>query len=94
MLDYEISLILHELFPYLAGAVCVIIGIIIANIFWKARIHRYAKTEIVETLEYQKNKIEQLEKDITDKNAIISDFKGYMKIAKRSALTIIGVSEK
>jgi len=98
MINYEIAEILHTLGPYLtgaiAGSVCVIIGIIIANIFWKARIHRYAKTEVVETLEYQKNKIESLEKEISNQKEIISDYKGHMKIAKKSALTIIGVVEK
>ena len=97
MIDYELALILHNIGPIiagvLAGSVCVVVGIIIANIFWKARIHRYAKTEVVETLEYQKNKIESLEKEIHEKNTIISDYKGVVKIANTAALKIIGVTK-
>ncbi len=93
MLDYELSLILRELAPYLTGAVCVIIGIIISNTFWKARIYRYAKSEILKTMEYQKNKIDQLEKDMIDKKTIISDLKGHLKIVRKSALTILGVTK-
>ena len=95
MLDYELSQILHTSGPIiagaLAGAICVIIGILIANIFWKARIHRYAKTEVVETLEYQKNKIAYLEQEIITKNSLISDLRGSLKVAKIAALKIVGV---
>lgn len=93
MLQYELSQILNVIGPYLAGAIggaiCVVIGIIISNIFWKARIHRYAKTEIVETLEYQKNKIDQLESEIREKKSLISDLKGIIKISKLAALKIM-----
>jgi len=98
MINYEIAEILHTLGPYLTGAIAggiyVVIGILIDRAYWKPRIYRYADREIVKTLEYQENKIKQLEKDIVDKNDIISDLKGHMKIAKKSALTIIGVVEK
>ena len=98
MLNYEIAEILHTLGPYLAGAlaggICVVIGILIDRAYWKPRIYRYADREIVKTLEYQDNKIKQLENVITDQKEIISDYKGHMKIAKKSALTIIGVVEK
>ena len=97
MLNYEISLILHNTGPIiagtLAGAICVIIGILISNMFWKARIHRYAKTEIVQVMEYQKNKIEQLESIIREKDSIISDQRGSLKVAKIAALKIVGCIE-
>lgn len=91
MLEYELSQVIHVLIPILGNTLSVIAGIIVSNIFWKARIHRYAKTEIVETLEYQKNKIEFLESENKRKDTIISDQKGLLKIAKNSALKIIGV---
>ncbi len=104
MIDYELAQILHVLNPIvpivvgviagtIAGAVCIGIGIIVTNGFWKARIHRYAKTEIVETLEYQKNKIESLEIEIQQKNTTISDYKGIIKISNTAALKIIGVTK-
>jgi len=93
MLNYELSQILHTLTPILGSALSVIIGIIISNAFWKARIHRYAKTEVIETLEYQKNKIDYLEKELIDKKTIISDQVGDLKIAKMAAMKIIGVTK-
>ena len=93
MLKYEISQIINTLVPYLGNTLSVISGIIISNIFWKARIHRYAKTEVVETLEFQKNKIEFLESENKRKDIIISDQKGLLKIAKMAALKIVGVSK-
>ena len=91
MLNYELIQILHVLTPILGNTLSVIAGIIISNLFWKARIHRYAKTEVVETLEYQKNKIEYLDSENKRKDVIISDQKGLLKIAKLSALKIVGV---
>ena len=93
MLNYELSQVVHVLTPILGSALSVIIGIIISNMFWKARIHRYAKTEIVETLEYQKNKIEHLEEELREKKIIISDQAGNLKIAKMTAMKIIGVTK-
>lgn len=94
MINYEIARILQYGIPVLGGVICIIVGIIIDRSYWKPRIYRYADREIVKTLEYQKNKIEQLERDIIDRDHIISDFRGHMKIARKSALTIIGVTEK
>lgn len=94
MLGYEIAKILHEFGPYLIAVFCVVIGILIDRAYWKPRIYRYADREIVKTLEYQKNKIEALKAEVMEKKEIISDYKGHMKIAKKSALTIIGVTEK
>lgn len=95
MLDYELSQILHTAGPIivgsLAGAICVIIGILVANLFWKARIYRFANATILKTLEYQSNKIEQQEEIIKDKNLIISDQRGSLKVAKIAALRIVGV---
>lgn len=93
MLEYEISRIIHELLPYISNTISVLTGIIVSNMFWKARIHRYAKTEIVETLEYQKNKIDRLEREIMEKDSIISDLRGNEKIVKIAALKIMGVTK-
>ncbi len=93
MIGYELSQLLHFAIPYMGGALCVVIGIIIANIFWKARIHRYAKTEIVETLEYQKNKIESLENEIIQKDETISEYVGIIKVVNIAALKIVGASK-
>ena len=90
-MKYLILDVIHVLTPFLGNALSMVTGIIIANIFWKARIHRYAKTEVVETLEYQKNKIEQLKKELVDKKEIISDLRGSLKVAKTAALKIVGV---
>lgn len=98
MLTYEVSQILHVIGPYfvgaLGGSILITIGVLIDRAYWKPRIYRYADREVVKTLEYQSNKIKQLENIITDQKDIISDLKGHMKIAKKSALTIIGVVEK
>ena len=91
MFSYEISRVAHVLIPYIAPTLSVIIGVIISNTFWKARIHRYAKTEVVQTLEYQKNKIERLEEIIKEKDSIISSLKGSLKVSKMAALRIIEV---
>ena len=96
MLNYEISQLVQELIsvlPIIINTLSVIAGIIIANIFWKARIHRYAKTEVVETLEYQKNKIEQLTAEVARKDFIISDLRGCLRVVKLSALKIISASK-
>ncbi len=90
MLDYEISRVVHVLIPYIAPTLSVVVGIIISNMFWKARIYRYANATILKTLEYQANKIEQLEEKIRDNNSLISDQKGSLKIVKTAALKIIG----
>ena len=91
MLNYEFAQILHTLQPYLITTGCIIVGILIDRAYWKPRIYRYADREIVKTLEYQANKIEALEQEIREKNSIISDLKGYMKIVKKSALNIVEV---
>ncbi len=88
MLEYEISQALHVILPYIGGSLCVTIGIIISNMFWKARIHRYAKTEVVETLEYQKNKIAYQDEQIRTMKSVISDLRGRLKIAKKWSLKI------
>jgi len=94
MLNYELSQIVNILAPILIAIFCILVGVLIDRAYWKPRIYRYADREIVKTLEYQKNKIDQLEQEIREKKSIISDFKGNMKIAKKSALMIIGVSER
>ena len=94
MLNYELSIILHEFGPYLIAVFCVIVGILIDRAYWKPRIYRYADREIVRTLEYQANRIEKLEEQLREKKEIISDLRGYMRIAKKSALRIMGVVEK
>ena len=91
MLKYELSQILHSVGPYLINTFSVISGIIIANMFWKARIYRYASATILKTLEYQANKIEHLEADIKIKDSLISDLRGSLKVAKIAALKIVGV---
>ncbi len=89
MWEYLIQDIVHVITPYLGASVAVISGIVISNMFWKARIHRFAKTEIVETLEYQSNKIAQLEDELREKKEIISDLKGFNKRAKINAMKIL-----
>lgn len=91
MLEYEISQILHTIAPYLVNTVSMLTGIIISNMFWKVRIYRYASSTILKTLEYQKNKIEQLEGIIIEKKDIISDQRGSLKVAKMAALKIMEV---
>lgn len=86
---YLIMDIIHTLTPFLGNTLSMLTGIIITNIFWKSRIHRYAKTEVVETLEYQKNKIEYLEQEIREKKEIISMQKGSIKAVRLSALKIL-----
>ena len=93
MLKYEISQIIHVLLPYISNTLSVISGIVISNLFWKARIHRYAKAEIIETLEYQKNKIEFLESENNRKDEIIGDQKGSLELSKIAALKIIEVTK-
>jgi len=94
MIAYEISKILNQFGPYLIAVFCLLVGVLLDRGYWIPRIYRYADREIVKTLEYQKNKIKQLEKEIIDLKEVNSDLKGYMKIAKKSALRIIGVVEK
>lgn len=91
MLEYELSQILHIVGPYLINTFSVISGIIISNIFWKARIYRYASATILKTMEYQSNKIEYLESDIRIKDNQISDLRGSLKVAKIAALKIVGI---
>lgn len=93
MLEYELSQVIHTLLPYLGNTLSVISGIIISNMFWKARIYRYANATILKTMEYQSNKIEYLENEIIDKNSLISESKGSLKIAKIAALKIIEVTK-
>lgn len=92
MLEYELSQIIHTLTPYLIVVISVLTGVVISNVFWTRRIYRYADREIVKTLEYQKNKIDALNQEIVEKNSIISELKGYLKIAKMSAAKILGVT--
>ncbi len=89
MLEYELLNLLHIVTPFLGGALCVLMGIFISNLFWKSRIHRYAKTEVVETLEFQKNKIIKLTEDVRNRNELIGELRGSIKVIKLSALNII-----
>ena len=93
MIAYEISKILNQSGPYLIAVFCVVVGILLDRGYWILRIYRYADREIVKTLEYQKNKIKQLEKEIVDLKEINSDLRGFLKIARKSALRIIGAVE-
>ena len=93
MLDYELSQVIRVLIPYLGNTLSILGGVLIANMFWKSRIHRFSKAEVIQTLEYQKNKIEQLEAEIRENKVTISDLKGSMKIAKIAALKIMGVTK-
>ena len=89
MLEYEIALILHTVGPYLIITLAIITGVVISNLFWRSRVYRFAKAEIIQTLELQKNKIEQLEEKLREKKEIISDLKAFQKRAKISALKIV-----
>ena len=61
MLSYELGILLHNLIPFIVVLLSLISGVIISNLFWKKRIHRYAKAEVQQILEYQRNKMEFLE---------------------------------
>ena len=93
MSKYIILDIVYVLTPFLGNALSMLTGIIIANIFWKARIYRYASATILKTMEFQSNKIEHLEQEIIDKKDIVSSLRGSLKVAKTSALKIIEVTE-
>lgn len=94
MINFEISRIILPATLTIGAVICILIGIMIDRGYWKPRIYRYSKAEVIKTLEYQKNKIDQLEREIVDKNDIISDYKGHEKVSRIAALKIIGVTDK
>jgi len=90
MLEYELSQLVPYGAPVLGGIICMLIGMAVTNKAWKTRIHRYAKADIIQIMEFQKNKIEQQAQQIKEKNALISDYKGKSERSRVAALKIIG----
>jgi len=90
MLEYEIAQALHYGLPVLGGIACLLIGAGIVNTAWKRKIHRYAKAEIISTLEQQDNRINQYEEDLKNAKDKIGTLEGIIKLNKKNALKIIG----
>ena len=63
---------------------------VIVNTAWKRKIHRYAKAEIISTLEQQDNRIKQYEEDLQNAKDKIGTLEGIIKLNKKNALKIIG----
>jgi len=89
MISYDVSIIVKAVLPYLTMIISLVTGVIIANLFWRSRVFRFAKAEVIQTLEYQKNKIDQLEHEARSKDQTISELRGRMKIINISALKIM-----
>jgi len=90
MLIYELSVALHYGGPVLGGIICLLIGVVVTNRGWKQKIFRYAKAEIISTLEQQDNRIKQYEIDLQVAKDRIDMLEGIIKSTKRNALNIIG----
>jgi len=90
MVEYELAQLIRLGSPVVGGILCLLIGGLIVNRAWKTRIHRYAKADIIQIMEFQKNKIEQQAQQIKEKNALISDYKGKSERSRVAALKIIG----
>ena len=90
MVEYELAQLIHFGAPVAGGILCMLIGMLIVNSAWKRKIHRYAKAEIISTLEQQDNRIKQYEKDLENANDKIATLEGIIKLNKKNALNIIG----
>ena len=90
MVEYELAQLIHFAAPVTGGILCMLIGMLIVNSAWKRKIHRYAKAEIISTLEQQDNRIKQYEKDLENANDKIATLEGMIKLNKKNALNIIG----
>jgi len=90
MVAYEIAQAIHYGVPVLGGIICMLIGALIVNTAWKRKIHRYAKAEIISTLEQQDNRIKQYEEDLQNAKDKIGTLEGIIKLNKKNALKIIG----
>jgi len=89
MLSYDVSILVKAVLPYLTMLISLVTGVIIANLFWRSRVFRFAKAEVIQTLEYQKNKIDQLEHEARSKDQTISELRGRLKMINISALKIM-----
>jgi len=93
MIEYEIAQLICFGAPVLGGILCLLIGGLIVNTGWKRKIHRYAKAEIISTLEQQDNRIKQYEKDLQIANNRIGALEAIVKKSKKSALDILETIE-
>jgi len=93
MVEYEIAQLIRLGSPVLGGVLCMIIGMLIVNTAWRRKIHRYAKAEIISTLEQQDNRIKQYKIDLGNANDKIGTLQGIIKSSKKHALKIIGSIE-
>jgi len=93
MVEYEIAQVIRLGTPLLGGIICMLIGALIVNTAWKRKIHRYAKAEIISTLEQQDNRIKQYEKDLEEAKNRIGTLEGLVEFSKNHALKILGVIE-
>lgn len=92
MLNYEIGVLLHEIIPYSVMLLSIVSGIVISNLFWKARIHRYARAEVIQMLEYNKLTADRLKVENTElkrKNTILKDQMTAVRSEVLKALAIV-----
>ena len=84
MWDIELAHALHEIIPYINTVFSLLTGVIITNIFWKARIYRYANATIQKTLAYQETKMKYQADELIIKNTKIKDLQGVLHLQKVS----------
>ena len=79
---YTIILYLNSLRPFIVVLISVVAGVMIANSFWKARIHRYATAEVQQIMAFQdkeitllKEKLKNLESEMAKKEAMLKSIK-------------------
>jgi len=92
VLNYEIGVLLHEIIPYSVMLLSIVSGIVISNLFWKARIHRYARAEVIQMLEYNKLTADRLKIENTElkrKNTILKDQMTAVRSEVLKALAIV-----
>ncbi len=81
--------ILHELKPFIVVIVSVLAGMLVSNGFWKARIYRYANSEVQQTLAFQSKKIEYQKDEIKKKDKDIIKLKSKVVFSRESAMKIV-----
>lgn len=89
MVWYAVSQILLALEPFLGALLALISGVIIANLFWKSRIFRYAKAEVQQTLEFQHQKILNLEEALEKEQEENVELRRKLKRTRDLSLQIV-----
>ncbi len=89
MLNYEAGITLHYIIPYLIVLVSILAGVLVSNLFWKDRIYRYAKSEILKTLEFQENKIKSYKVETRNKDNKIKQLEARLRIIKQHEVRIL-----